>query len=98
MATFIEPGMVARRVIWHEIENELEANVVQLRDEAIEIVKAAEGGIDGAVIGDVIAQVAKGTPVDRRQPDSVDAEPYQVIDARQQAGQITFSVSASVLK
>src|SRR3954451_22849906 len=68
--------MLVTRVVHDEIEDDADAARVRLLDEAIEIVIAAEQGVDGRVVADVIADVESGRWVDRRKPDRVDPEPF----------------------
>ena len=48
-----------------------------LGDQPVEVVERAEVGVDGAVVGDVVAPVGVGRDGDRAQPDAVDAQPLR---------------------
>src|SRR5437588_2208922 len=54
-------------------------------------------GIDGLVIGGVVAVVA-GRGEDRHQPERVDAKVVEIVEARDQAGEVALPVSVGVLK
>ena len=54
--------------------------------------------IDIDIVGDVIAEVGHRRGVDRRDPDGIDAEPTQVVDAIENALQVTNAIAASILK
>ena len=51
-------------------------------DQRVEIVQRAEQRVDVLVVADVVAVVVHRRAVDRRQPDHVDAELGQVVQAR----------------
>ena len=69
---------------------------VQGRDEGVEVVEAAQLGRDGAVVVDVVAAVGERRGVERAQPDGVDAEPPQVVDAPDDAAQVADPVTVRV--
>ena len=53
--------------------------VARLAHQRVQVVQRPEGGVDVAVVRDVVAPVAVGRAGDRREPDAGDAEPRQVV-------------------
>jgi len=64
--------------------------------EAAEVLHRAEGGVDVAVVGNVVAVVAAGAGVERQQPQRVDAEVAQIIELAGQSGEIADAVVIAV--
>src|SRR3546814_4578941 len=69
-----------RRVVRHEIDDQLHAPRVRLRQQPVEVRERAEDRIDIAVIGDVVAEVRHRRGIEGRQPEHVDAEPFQIAE------------------
>jgi hypothetical protein len=90
--------MVVRRVVRHEIQNEPDACLMQFGNQAVQIIETAEDWIDRTIVGEVVAEVTERALVYWRQPDGVDAKPFQIVQTRQQADQVAFAVSIGVLK
>ena len=67
--------MLVGGVVRHEIEHDLEASRVRLRDEAVEVLERAEERIDTGVVRHVVAEVLHRRGIDRREPQRVDAQP-----------------------
>ena len=65
-------------------------------EEGPEVVESAVLGVDGAVVGDVVAVVAEGRRVHRQEPDAVDTEGLQVIEAGHEAGKVPHAVPVRV--
>jgi hypothetical protein len=65
-------------VVRDEVHDDAQAEPVCLGDQVVEVVERSEQRVDVAVVGDVVAAVGLGRPVERRQPDGVDAELDQV--------------------
>ena len=65
-------------------------------DQRVEVGERAEARIDRGVVRDVVAEVLHRRPVDRRQPDGVDAEPREVVEPAGQASQVADAVAVGV--
>jgi len=85
-------------VIGNEIENEPYAGIVQGAHDFIEIFQRAETRIDGAKISYVVTKILIGTSVNRGKPYGANAEPAEIVDSLQEAGQISLAVPITVLK
>ena len=71
---------------------------MRIGDKRVEVGERAEQRIDAAIVGDVVAEVGNGRRVDRLYPDGVDAEAFEVIEPRPDAGEIADAVAVRVLK
>ena len=83
-------------VVGHDVDDDLDAGVVQRGDHLVEVVQRAEPRVDVAVVVDVVAAVGQRGRVERAQPDRVDAEVAQVGDPRGDAGQVADAVAVGV--
>jgi len=93
-----EPGVFGRGVRQHLVHDHLHAERVGAGDQRVEIVEAAEEPIDLLIVGDIVAHVGLGRLVDRREPDAIDAEGGNVIEAAHDAREVTDAVTVAVLK
>ena len=93
-----EPGVLDRGVIRHQVHEQLQPPLVRGGEEGIEIRQGPVGGIHGAEVRDVVAEVGQRTRVDRRQPEGVDAQRGDVIQAGRDAPQVADAVAVGVLK
>src|SRR5262249_51262765 len=93
-----EPGMLAGAMVRHEIEDDAYAALVQRARQRVEIAKRPEARIDIDIVGDVIAEVGHRRGGDRRQPDRIDAEPAQIIDALEDSAEIADAIAVAVLE
>ena len=64
--------------------------------EVDELPGAAEPWVDGVVIGDVVPVVTVRRLLERRQPEGVDAEALEVIEAVAEAREVSASVAVRV--
>src|SRR5689334_14970466 len=67
-----------------------------LRDQRVGVGEGAEGWIDGAVIGDVVARVGPRGRVPRAEPDRVDAEVGEIGQPGADTGQVPDPVAVAV--
>ncbi len=70
---------------------------VGLGQQPVEVGQRAEERVDGAVVGDVVAEVVHGRWVDRRKPDRADVQALQVVEAADDARQVAHAVAVAVL-
>jgi hypothetical protein len=87
-AGLLEPGVLVGRVVGDEVDQQLHAPVVAGPQQAVEVVERPEHRVDVAVVGHVVAEVGHRGPVEGGEPEGVDAEPLQVIEALLDAGQV----------
>jgi hypothetical protein len=87
----LEPRVLVGGVVGDEVDQQLHAAVVARAEQAVEVVERPEQGIDVAVVGDVVAEVGHRGPEEGREPECVDAEPRQVVEAFLDARQVTHT-------
>jgi hypothetical protein len=83
-------------VVRHEIEDHPEPARVRRLEQAIEVGKRAEKRIHPGVVRHVVAEVLHRRRIDRREPQRVDAELLQVVQARQDPAQVADAVAVRV--
>ena len=96
VARLLEPRVLVRGVVDHEVHHDLDVAVVGRGDHLVEVCERAEQPVDVLVVADVVAVVVHRGGVDRRQPQHVDAEPLQVVQARRYAGDVAHTVAVAV--
>src|SRR5262249_41576868 len=90
--------MLVRGMVRHEIEDDANTALVKRARQSVEIAKRPEERIDIDIVGDVIAEVSHRRRVDRRQPDRVDPEPAQIIDALEDPTEVADTIAVAVLE
>ena len=88
--------MLVARVVHHEVRDDPDPPGVRLRHELGELGQGAELRQHRLVVGDVIAAVTQRRGVERRQPEAVDAEPLEVVESADEAGEVTGSGALGV--
>jgi hypothetical protein len=83
-------------VVDHEVDDQADAALPELEAEVGEVAEAAEAGIDGVVVGDVVAVVEVGRGMEGLQPDAVHPQVLQVVDALGQAREVADPVAVRV--
>ncbi|MPM39399.1 hypothetical protein SDC9_86032 [bioreactor metagenome] len=92
----LEPRMTVRGVVHHEVDDDPDAPLVGLRHEAAEIRQGAELGHDVAVVRDVVPAVGQRGGEERRQPQAVDPQPLEVVEAVREPRQIADPVTVGI--
>ena len=77
----LEPRVLAGGVVGHDVEDDLEAQLVGAGEQVVGVAEPAEERVDVGVVGDVVAVVVLGGGEERRDPEAVDAEVAQVLQA-----------------
>src|SRR5438128_9261096 len=88
---------------WDEVDDDADAAAVGLGEQSVELPETPECRVDVAVVGYVVPEVGHGRPIERREPDRVDAERpgravVQVIEACRDPREIPDAVSVRVLE
>ena len=91
-----EPRVLVAGVVDDEVHDQLDAAVVQRRDQLVDVGQAAEGGVDVLVVADVVAGVVLRRRVDRGEPDDVHPEPGEVVDPVDDPAQVADPVAVGV--
>ncbi len=100
-----EPGMRRSGVVQHQIDHNLDASPVRLRDQLVEVRIGAVVAVDGLVVGGVVTVIARGGE-HRHQPERIDAQigggrwiaVVEIVETRDQSLQIAFAVAVRVLE
>ena len=91
-----EPGMLARGVGGHEVDDHAQTLLVGAAKQRVEVCEGPEEGIDVAEVGHVVATVAKRRVIERQDPKAVDAKPLQVVKAVRQPDKVPCAVTIGV--
>src|SRR5699024_3025367 len=89
-------SVLVRGVVRHHIDRQPDTALVQLIDQALERAGVREGGIDAAEVADVIAVIMAGGGEERGDPDSVHTKRLDVVQALDDALQVTRAVAIGV--
>jgi hypothetical protein len=92
----LEPGVLIRGVVDHELGDDLEPAGVCLVDEALELPHRPVVAVDRGVVRDVVAVVAAGRGVEGQQPQRGDPEVLQVVELGRQPREIADAVTVGV--
>ena len=94
----LEPGVLIRGVVQHELRDHAQAAVVGGAQERAEVAQRPVGRVHGAVVRRVVPVVSQRRGIERQQPDRGDAEVGDVVEARQQAAEVADAVAVRVLE
>ena len=88
--------MLIGDVVRDDVDDRPDPERSSLGDQRLGLGQGPEGGIDGAVVGDVVATVRQRRDVPRGEPDGVDAEGLQIGQPRADAGEVPGPVAVAV--
>ena len=71
---------------------------MHLGNQPVEVGKRAEDRVDAFVLRNIVPEVLHRRGVDRREPDGIDAKPFQVIKPRENSGQVSDAVAIRILE
>ena len=92
----LEPGVAIAGVVRDQIEEHADAAIARVGDQRVEILERAQIRVHSAVVGHVVAPVVVRRGHRRVQPDPVDIQPREMIQARANSLQIADSVVVGV--
>ena len=95
---FLKPRMLVGGVIHHHLDDHPQTAIVRAVQECLEILESAVAGMNGVIIRDVIAIIAKRRGIKGQQPDGVDAQLLQIIEALRQARKVADAVAVAVIE
>lgn len=98
LARPLEPGVLVRGVVDHQLADHTQLALVGLGDKAPDVGQGAVVGADPAVFGDVVAIVAPRRGVERQQPEGVDPQVLDVVELGDQPRKIADSVVVGIEK
>ena len=91
-----EPPVLVAGVVRNDVEHNSQTEFVRAINQPLHCHQVAEDGLDVDIVGNVVAVICHGRRVARRDPDDVDAQPGEVVQALGDPGQIADSVSGAV--
>src|SRR4029078_437396 len=91
-----EPRVAVAGVVGDEVQQHADPARARLRDELVEILERAEVGVHALVVADVVAPVVVGRGERRVEPDAVDPEPLEMVQARGDAAQGADPVAVGI--
>ena len=94
----LEPLVGVGRVVHHQVGDHADAAAVGRVEQRDEIVDGAEFRQDLVEVPDVVATVAQRRVVERRQPETVDAKPFQIVELLDQTAQVARTIGAAVVE
>ena len=97
-ARLAKPRMLRRRMVADPIEDHAQVALVRFLEQSIEGCEGAEPRLDVAVVADVVTELLERRRITGREPDRVDAEPFQIVEPRGDSGQIAQAVVVRVEK
>jgi len=83
-------------VVRHQVHQDADPSSAGLGNEAIDVFHGAELWLYGDEVGDVVAPVRVGRSRDRREPDTVDTQPLQVVQVRDEPRKVPDAVTIGV--
>src|SRR6266699_3425687 len=92
----LEPPVLVRTVVRHDVDDRPDAERVALGDQRVGVGQGAERGVDGTVVGDVVAGVGPRGRIPRAEPDRVDAEAREIGQPGADPGQVADAVAVAV--
>jgi hypothetical protein len=84
------------RVVDHEVDQHANAAAVRLVHELDEVAEGAEAGIDAVEVRDVVAVILVGRRHERPEPDRIDAERLEVVEAAHEPLEVAAPVAVAV--
>jgi hypothetical protein len=92
----LEPGMLVRGMIDHELGDHPQLAALGFLHEAPELLHGAEVGIDATVVRDIVAVVTPRRGIERQQPQGGNPELMQIIELLCEADEISDAVVIAV--
>ena len=94
----LEPRVVGGGVVEHHVQHQADAALVRLPDEGLQVLHRAETGVDGAVVGHVVAVVMLRRGEEGGQPEVIHPQVLEIVQLGGHAGQVAQAVAVGVAK
>ena len=98
LAGLNEPRVLVAGVVHDHVRHHPDAAPVSFLDEHHRVGQIPVLGQDGEEIGDVVTAITQGRLVEGQQPQTIDAQPFQVVELFDEAPQIPGAVPRAVLE
>ena len=90
--------MLVGGVVDDELDEDLHVALVSGGEEELEVFDGAVAGVNGGVVGDVVAVVAQGRGEEREKPEAGDAQVLEVVETGDETGEVADAVRVRVLE
>ena len=98
LPALLKPGMLVRGVVDNQVHKDPHAHLMCAVQHLSEEIQVAVIGMDVHVVRDVIAEVRIRRRIDRRKPDRIDPEAFDVVQLLQHPVQVSDAVTVSVVE
>src|SRR5262249_11599052 len=92
----LEPRMLVRGVVQHELGDDVKPAAVRLVEEILKIGNRAYVGVDVGVIRYIVPIVLQRTWIKWQKPNRGDAEVLQIVELPREAGEVAHAVAVPV--
>ncbi len=93
-----KPLVLGGGVVGDDIHHDADAVSGRFGDQLLHLGQGAEGGVDGTVVRHIVAVVPLGGAIDGGEPEHIDPEGGQIVEALTDAVDIAHAVAIAVLK
>ncbi len=93
-----KPLVLGGGVVGDDIHHDADAVSGRFGDQLLHLGQGAEGGVDGTVVRHIVAVVPFGGAIDGGEPEHIDPEGGQIVEALTDAVDIAYAVAIAVLK
>ncbi len=90
--------MLVGAVVWHEVDHDPQPKLMGTLEHPVEILECSKERVYIFVVTDVITGVFLGGAIKRREPNGINAEVFEGIQALCDAGQVSYAVTVGVQK
>ncbi len=94
----LEPGVLGGGVVHYYIHHDADVARVGGSQQRLEICHGAVGGVDGKVVGNVVAVVHLRGYVDRGQPEGIDPQGFEIVEAGHDPLEVAGATGSGILK
>ena len=95
-AALDEPFVLVRGMVGDKVHDQLYAALMHAREHLVEVRHRSEFVHDVAVIADVVTVVVVGRLIDRRKPDGVHAQIFDIVELGDYPAQIAYPVAVRI--
>ena len=93
-----EPFVLVGCVVDNQIHQNADAALFRLGKKLVEVFHRAKFGLNGGVVGNIVAVVVVGADVNRRKPNHIDAKIGKMIQALNNAANIPYPVAGGIFE
>ena len=98
LAGFDKPGMLVRRVVDHQVQQDLEAQLMGPVQDLFELIQGPVVRVDIFIVGNIIAVIRIGRWIDGAEPDGVHPQGFYVVQLVINPVEVSDPVAVAVAK